>query len=87
LLDAKGEPVISYLDERTLRRLAQETGGGAYRAFTGHELPEMLTRIVDTEREIEGFKQSLEFRDLRQEFLFAAFGLLLSAVVIRGARV
>ena len=87
LLDAKGEPVISYLDERTLRRLAQETGGGAYRAVTGHELPQMLTRIVDTEREIEGFKQSLEFRDLHQEFLFAAFGLLLTAILIRGARV
>ena len=87
LLDAKGEPVISYLDERTLRRLAQETGGAAYRAFTGNELPQMLTRIVDTEREIEGFRQSLEFRDLHQEFLFAAFGLLLTAILIRGARV
>jgi len=86
LLDAKGDPVISYVNERTLRRLAQETGGGAYRAFTGHELPEMLTRIVDTEREIEGFKQSVEFRDLHQEFLFAAFGLLLTAILIRGAR-
>ena len=87
LLNAKGEPVISYLDERTLRRLAQETGGGAYRVITGHELPQMLTRIVDTEREIEGFKQSVEFRDLHQEFLFAAFGLLLTAIFIRGARV
>jgi Ca-activated chloride channel family protein len=87
LLDAKGEPVISYLDERTLRRLAEETGGGAYRAVTGNELPQMLTRIVDTEREIEGFRQSLEFRDLHQEFLFAAFGLLLTGILIRGARV
>jgi Ca-activated chloride channel homolog len=87
LLDAKGEPVISYLDERTLRWLAQETGGGAYRAVTGYELPQMLTRIVDTEREIEGFKQSVELRDLHQEFLFAAFGLLLTATLIRGARV
>ena len=87
LLDAKGQPVISYLDERTLRRLAQETGGGAYRAVTGLELPHILTRIVDTEREIEGFKQSVEFRDLHQEFLFAAFGLLLTAILLRGARV
>jgi len=87
LLDAKGQPVISYLDERGLRRLAQETGGGAYRAFTGYELPEMLTRIVETEREIEGFKQNVQFRDLHLEFLFAAFGLLLAATLIRGARV
>jgi Ca-activated chloride channel family protein len=87
LLDAKGEPVISYLDERSLRHLAQETGGNAYRAFTGRELPQMLTRIVETEREIEGFKQSVEFRDLHQEFLFAAFGLFLIGILIRGARV
>jgi Ca-activated chloride channel homolog len=87
LLNAKGEPVISYLDERTLRWLAQETGGAAYRAFTGQELPQMLSRIVDTEREIEGFKQILEFRDLHQEFLFAAFGLFLTTILIRGARV
>jgi Ca-activated chloride channel family protein len=87
LLDAKGEPVISYLDERSLRHLAQETGGGAYRALTGRELPQMLTRIVETEREIEGFKQGVQFRDLHQEFLFAAFGLLLTGIMIRGARV
>ncbi len=87
LLNAKGEPVISYLDERTLRWLAQETGGGAYRAVTGLELPQILTRIIDTEREIEGFKQSVEFRDLHQEFLFAAFGLFLTTILIRGARV
>lgn len=87
LLDAKGEAVISYLDERSLQHLAQETGGNAYRAFTGRELPDMLTRIVETEREIEGFKQTVEFRNLYQEFLFAAFGLFLTAILIRGARV
>ena len=79
--------MISYLDERSLQRLAQETGGGAYRVVTGRELPQMLTRIVETEREIEGFRQTIEFRDLYQEFLFAAFGLLLTAILIRGARV
>src|SRR6476661_6416442 len=80
LLDAKGEPVISYLDERSLRHLAQETGGNAYRAFTGRELPVMLTRIIENEREIEGFRQSVEFRELHQEFLFAAFGLFLTGI-------
>jgi len=87
VLDAKGNPVISYLDESTLRWLAQETGGSAYRATTGEELPQMLTRIVDTEREIEGFRQMVEYRDLHQEFLFAAFGLFLAATLMRGARV
>lgn len=87
LLDAKGEPVISYLDERSLQHLAQETGGNAYRAFTGRELPQMLTRIVETEREIEGFRRDVEYRDLHQEFLFAAFGLFLIGILTRGARV
>ena len=45
LLDAKGEPVISYLDERALQRLAQETGGGAYRAITGRELRSEERRV------------------------------------------
>ena len=87
VLDAKGNPVISYLDESTLRWLAQETGGSAYRAASGEELPQMLTRIVDTEREIEGFRQAVEYRDLHQEFLFAAFCLFLAALLMRGARV
>ena len=51
------------------------------------ELPVMLTRIIENEREIEGFRQSVEFRELHQEFLFAAFGLFLTGILIRGARV
>jgi hypothetical protein len=46
-----------------------------------------MARIVDTEREIQGFKQMVDYRDLHQEFLFAAFGLFLTATLIRGARV
>ncbi|MEA2992876.1 MAG: Ca-activated chloride channel [Alphaproteobacteria bacterium] len=87
LLDDKGQRVISRLDEGALRWLANETGGGAYRAITGEELPQIMARIVDTEREIQGFKQMVDYRDLHQEFLFAAFGLFLTATLIRGARV
>ena len=86
LLNDKGEPVISYLDDSTLRWVAQETGGGAYRVNTGDELPQILNRIVDTEREIQGFKQTVEHRDLYQEFLFAAFGLFLSTILMKGGR-
>lgn len=86
LLNDKGEPVISYLDDSTLRWVALETGGGAYRVNTGAELPQILSRIVDTEREIQGFKQAVEHRDLHQEFLFAAFGLFLATIMMRGAR-
>lgn len=87
VLDDKGNRVISYLDERGLRWLAQETGGGAYRASTGEEMPEILARIIDAEREIRGFRQTVLHRDLHQEFLFAAFGLLLAVTLLRGARV
>lgn len=87
LLDRKGERVISHLDERTLRWIAQETGGGAYRSITGEELARTFAGIVEQEREIEGFKQTVEHRDMHEGFLFAAFGLLLTATLIKGARV
>jgi Ca-activated chloride channel family protein len=87
LLDDKGLRVISHLDEGALRWLANETGGGAYRAASGEELPFILARIMDTEREIRGFKQMVDYRDLHQELLFAAFGLFLTATLMRGARV
>lgn len=87
LVDAKGSRVISHLDERSLRWVAQETGGGAYRPITGEELPSMLAKIIEEEREIQGFKQVVEYRDMHLAFLFAAFGLFLSTTLIRGARV
>ncbi len=87
LLDAKGNRIISHLDERTLRWIAQETGGGAYRSVTGEELPRTFAGIVEQEREIDGFRQTVEYRDVHEGFLFAAFGLLLTATVIKGARV
>lgn len=87
LLDKKGNRVISHLDERTLRWIAQETGGGLYRALTGAELPRTFASIVEHEREIEGFTQIVQHRDMHEAFLFAAFGLLLTATLIKGARV
>lgn len=85
--DAKGNRIISHLDEGSLRWLANETGGSAYRAITGDELPNILARIIDTERDVQGFRQAVEYRDLHQVFLFAAFGLFLMVTLIRGARV
>ncbi len=87
LLDGKGNRIISHLDERTLRWIAQETGGGAYRSITGEEMWGSLARIIEEEREIQGFKQTVEYLDMHQAFLIAAFGLFLTATSIRGARV
>lgn len=87
LLDRNGNRIVSHLDERTLRWIAQETGGGAYRSITGDELPHTFAGIVEQEREIEGFKQTVEQRDMHEGFLLAAFGLLLTATLVKGARV
>lgn len=87
LLDRKGDRVISHLDERTLRWVAQETGGGAYRSITGEELPRTFAAIVEQEREIDGFRNTVERRDMHEVFIVAAFGLLVTATLIRGARV
>jgi Ca-activated chloride channel family protein len=87
LVDNDGTRIISHLDESSLRWLARETGGGAYRAITGDELPATLTRIIETEREIQGFRQVVQYRDLHKPLLFAAFGMFLGVMLIRGARV
>ncbi len=87
LLDRRGNRVISRLDERTLRWIARETGGGAYRSITGEELSRMFAAIVAQERELDGFRQTVEHRDMHEVFLFAAFGSLLAAALIQGARV
>jgi Ca-activated chloride channel family protein len=86
LVDNDGARIISHLDESSLRWLAQETGGGSYRAITGDELPNTLTRIIETEREIQGFQHVVQYRDLHMALLLSAFAMFLTIIVIRGAR-
>jgi Ca-activated chloride channel family protein len=80
--DAKGNRIVSRFDERTLRWIAETTGGSAHRSLTGQELEGFFTGIVKQERKIEGFKKVIEYEDTYRRFLMAAFGLLLFGMLV-----
>lgn len=80
--DGKGNKVITRLDERTLRWLAEQTEGVFYRSFTGQELQKTFAQIVLKEREIQGFKKIVEYQDLHHEFLLAALGMFLATMLL-----
>jgi Ca-activated chloride channel family protein len=80
--DAKGSRVLSRFDERSLRWIAETTGGTAHRSFTGQELEGFFAAIVKQERKIEGFKKVVEYEDVYRRFLLAAFGLLLVGMLV-----
>jgi Ca-activated chloride channel family protein len=80
--DAKGDRILTRFDERTLRWVAESTGGSAHRSFTGQELEGFFAGIVRQERKIEGFKKVIEYEDTFRGFLFGAFGLLLVAMLV-----
>lgn len=74
--DAKGDKILSRFDERTLRWIAEATGGTAHRSLTGQDLDGFFKGIVSQERKIEGFRKVIEYEDVYRLFLVAAFGLL-----------
>jgi Ca-activated chloride channel homolog len=80
--DAKGNRILTRFDERTLRWVAETTGGTAHRSFTGQELEGFFAAIVKQERKIEGFKKVVEYEDVYRRFLLAAFGLLLVGMLV-----
>ncbi len=82
LEDEQGNKIITRFDEGTLRWIAEETGGNAYRSLTGQELGTIFGEIVLKEREIEGFKKAVEYQDVYHGLLLAAFGIFLVAMVI-----
>ena len=80
--DAKGNKILTRFDERTLRWIAETTGGSAHRSLTGQELEGFFKGIVKQERKIEGFKKVIEYEDTYRQFLLAAFGLLLVGMLV-----
>lgn len=82
LEDERGNKIISRFDEATLQRLAEETGGHAYRSFTGHELDSIIAGIVLKERPIEGLKKTIDYEDLYHNFLLAGLGAFFAAMLI-----
>lgn len=82
LEDQAGNRIMSLLDERTLRWIAEETGGRSYRSLTGRELESIFAEIVLQERDIDHFKKVLDHEDIYQRLLLAAFGIFLGALLI-----
>jgi Ca-activated chloride channel family protein len=82
LEDNKGNKVIARLDERTLRWIAEETGGKFYRSFSGKELETTFSEIALKEREITGFKKVVEYQDFYRGFLVAAMGIFLATMLM-----
>jgi Ca-activated chloride channel family protein len=80
--DTKGNRILTRFDERTLRWIAETTGGSGHRSFTGQELEGFFTAIVRQERKIEGFKKVVEYEDVYRRFLLGAFGLLLVGMLV-----
>ncbi len=82
LEDEEGNRILSRFDEGILRWIAQETGGNAYRSFTGEELEGKFAEIALKEREIEGFKKITVYKDAYQEFLLVALGFFLTSMLL-----
>jgi len=82
LEDSEGNKILTRFDERTLKQIAEETGGNAYRSLTGLELENLIDEIVLEEREIKGFKKVVKHEDVYHSFLLGAFGIFLTAMLI-----
>jgi Ca-activated chloride channel homolog len=80
--DSQGRKILSRFDERTLRWLAEATGGSTHRSLTGQELDGFLQEIVGQERKVEGFKKVIEYEDAYRWFLLAGFGLLFLRLLV-----
>lgn len=82
LEDDKGNRIISRFDEHTLQWIAESTGGKFYRSFSGLELEKSFAEIVLSEREIIGFRKSVEYQDFHHAVLMVAAGIFLVALLI-----
>ena len=82
LEDDKGNRIISRFDEHNLNWIAETTGGKFYRSFSGLELESSFAEIMLKEREITGFKKTVEYQDFHQVVLLAAVGMFLVALLI-----
>jgi Ca-activated chloride channel homolog len=82
LEDDKGSKIITRFDEKTLRWIAEESGGKFYRTISGYELDKTFSEIALKEREITGYKTTLEYEDFYHQLLLAAAAIFLAALLI-----
>jgi Ca-activated chloride channel family protein len=84
LEDDQGRQIMTRFDERTLQWIAEQTGGKFQRTLSGFELEKAFADIVRKERAIAGVRRVVEYDDFYHEFLLAAVGFLLLALLIPG---
>ena len=82
LEDDKGNKIMTRFEEKTLRWVAETTGGKFYRTISGYELDKTFSEIALKEREITGYKNTLEYEDFYHQFLLVAAGIFLAALLI-----
>ena len=82
LEDDKASKIITRFDEKTLRWIAEVTGGKFYRTISGYELDKTFSEIALKEREITGYKNTLEYEDFYHQLLLAAAAIFLVALLI-----
>ncbi len=81
--DAQGNPVISRMDEATLRSIAEASGGQYYRGTAdGRELTSLLAQIDDLQKAQLQNRQTVQMIERYQIFLALAFVALVAAQLI-----
>ena len=75
--DLQGTRLISRLDESTLRRVAEVTGGRFYRALGGEQVLAALREILSRESRVVGFREGKNWIDLHPSILATAAVLAL----------
>lgn len=74
--------VTTRFNDSTLHRITEQTEGKIYRSFTGQDLPLALHDILMTERQVQGYKLDIEYKDAYPQFLSLACVMFLVAMII-----
>jgi Ca-activated chloride channel family protein len=73
LEDEQGEPLITLLNEASLRMIASTTTGSFFRSVTGRELASTIKQILLDDRQQTGWQSLQDYRDIHLPFLILSF--------------
>jgi Ca-activated chloride channel family protein len=82
LRNDEGRVLTTRFDERTLERVAAQTGGRYFRSTTGGELRTALEAIAAGERRQTGWRTTVDYRDVYLPLLAAAAALSVGLVAL-----
>jgi Ca-activated chloride channel family protein len=83
LKDEQGRRILSRLSVETLQKVAQQTGGRFFKASSGSELEFALQSILDSERQVVGYRVGSVRRDLFRYFMGMTFVSHLAVMTLR----